>query len=187
MRRSKATSSSDREPGGTGRESASLITVNGWRIGFHAQILVQLEKLIGAVDEERRRHPGRVPRSQAAQILASVRKLIFEDIPADPARPVYRQGDTLGRSRKHWFRAKFGGGRYRLFFRYRASEKVLLFAWVNDEQSLRTYGKSTDAYATFTAMLNRDDPPDDWDALLKACATPEMIERLRRIMERLGG
>lgn len=185
MPRSKATSSSDPERHGPGRKSASLVMINGWRIGFHAQILLQLEKLIVAVEEERRRHPGRVPQSQAAHILASLRQLIFVDIPADPARSIYRQGDTLGLHRKHWFRAKFGNGRYRLFFRYRASDKILLFAWVNDEKTLRTYGKSTDAYATFAAMLDRDDPPDDWNALLSSCASPEMLERWNRVMDRL--
>ena len=185
MPRSKANTSSDPERRGAVDKSASLVKVNGWRIGFHAQILLQLEKLIAAVEEERRRHPGRVLQSQPAHILASLRKLIFVDIPADPARSAYRQGDTLGRHRKHWFRAKFGNGRYRLFFRYRASDKVLLFAWVNDERTLRTYGKSTDAYATFAAMLDRDDPPDGWDALLTACATPEVMERWDRIMDRL--
>jgi toxin YhaV len=166
-------------------QSAGLVKANGWRIGFHAQILLQLEKLIVAVEEERCRHPERVSRSQPAQILASLRHLIFVDIPADPTRAVYRQGDTLGLHRKHWFRARFGNGRYRLFFRYRASDRILLFAWVNDEKTLRTYGKSTDACTTFAGMLDRDDPPDDWDALLTACATPEMVKRWNRIMDRL--
>lgn len=185
MPRSKETTNSDRQRRESVNKSASLMKINGWRIGFHAQILLKLEKLIEAVEEERRRHPGRVPQSQPARILASLRQLIFVDIPADPTRSIYRQGDTLGRDRKHWFRAKFGNGRYRLFFRYRASDKVLLFAWVNDEGTLRTYGKSTDAYAAFASMLDRDDPPDDWDALLTACATPEMVQRWNQIMDRL--
>lgn len=185
MPRSKATTSSDPERRPAANDAASLVKINGWRIGFHAQILLQLEKLITAVEEERRRHPGSVPRAQPALSLASLRQLIFVDIPADPTRSIYRQGDTLGRHRKHWFRARFGHGRYRLFFRYRASDKILLFAWVNDEKTLRTYGKSSGAYATFAGMLDRDDPPDDWNALLTACATPEMVERWSRIMGRL--
>lgn len=185
MRRSKATSSSEGDPGGASG-IAGLLVVNGWRIGFHAQLLLQLEKLIAAVEEERRRHPGRPARGQPAQILASLRQLMLVDVPADPARETYRHGGSLRGGRKHWFRAKFGNGRYRLFFRFRSSERILLFAWVNDENSLRTYGSSTDAYATFSGLLDRDDPPDDWDALLKACTTPEMVQRFRRILHRVS-
>ena len=42
----------------------------------------------------------------------------------------------LGPGNRHWFRAKFHG-RYRLFFRFSAGQKIIIYAWVNDEQSLR--------------------------------------------------
>lgn len=112
---------------------------------------------------------------------------MFEDVPQDPSREIYRHGGTLGRSRKHWFRAKFGNGRYRLFFRYRLTDRVLVFAWVNDEKSLRTYGSSTDAYVVFARMLDDDNPPDDWDALLKECSSKETIKRFQRILARING
>jgi transposase len=37
----------------------------------------------------------------------------------------------------------------RLFFRYRETKtaKIIILAWVNDEQTLRAYGKASDAYA----------------------------------------
>jgi toxin YhaV len=116
-----------------------------------------------------------------------LRKLIFVDIPGDPTRAIYRQGHTLGAHRKHWFRAKFGNGRYRLFFRFHTRERILLFAWVNDENTLRTYGSSTDAYATFGGMLDNGNPPDDWDDLLKACTNEETIRRFKRIFDTLQG
>lgn len=186
MPRSKGTSSSEGKPA-PAAAGAGLFVVNGWRIGFHAELLLQLEKLISAVEEERRRHPGRPPRSQPAQILAALRKLMFVDIPQEPGRDVYRHGGTLGKHRKHWFRAKFGNGRYRLFFRYRLSDRIHVFAWVNDQETLRTYGSSTDAYAVFARMLDRDNPPDDWDALLKECVSSETIERFQRILARING
>lgn len=184
MPRSKGTSSSENKPA-PASAGAGLFIVNEWRIGFHAGLLLQLEKLISAVEEERRRHPNRPPRSQPAQILAALRKLMFVDIPQNPGREIYRQGGTLGKRRKHWFRAKFGNGRYRLFFRFRLSDRVLLFAWVNDQETLRTYGSSTDAYAVFARMLDRNNPPDDWDALLKACTSSETVERFERILARI--
>ena len=67
-------------------------------------------------------------------------------IPQDPTRPEYRQGDTLGDEHKHWFRAKFFQ-QYRLFFRFHAQAKVIVFAWglrVNRglmQSSQRSFGR----------------------------------------------
>jgi len=92
-------------------------------------------------------------------------QLVTLTVPSDPTATHYRQGSTLGDDRKHWFRAKFDNGRFRLFFRYSSTSKVIIFAWVNDEHSLRTYGAKTDAYKVFKGMLDNGNPPDDWDAL----------------------
>jgi len=64
------------------------------------------------------------------------------------------------------FRVKFGG-RFRLFFRYDGRARLIVFAWVNDEQTLRKRGAKSDPYAVFRAMLKRGNPPADWDALVK--------------------
>jgi toxin YhaV len=42
-----------------------------------------------------------------------------------------------------------------------------VFIWINNEDSLRTYGAATDAYATFQKMIERGTPPDDLDQLLR--------------------
>lgn len=34
---------------------------------------------------------------------------------------------------------------------------------MNDENTLRTYGKKTDAYTVFSKMLKRGHPPADWE------------------------
>ncbi|MEW9855669.1 type II toxin-antitoxin system YhaV family toxin [Novosphingobium sp. M1R2S20] len=75
-------------------------------------------------------------------------------------------------------RRPFGNGRFRLFFRYDSRSKVLIFAWVNDETTLRTYGSKTDAYVVFKGMLDICDPPDDWEALLKAVSDDLVTKRL---------
>jgi toxin YhaV len=92
--------------------------------------------------------------------------LAFDIIPQDPTRSDYRQGTTLGDDYKHWFRAKFFQ-QYRLFFRYHQEAKIIVFAWVNDENSKRAYNSNTDAYRVFQKMLETGRPPDDWNALLK--------------------
>ncbi|MBA3896089.1 MAG: type II toxin-antitoxin system YhaV family toxin [Sphingomonadaceae bacterium] len=149
-----------------------MIAVNGWTLYAHPLFLDQLEKLTTAVEKSRNKDPEGYTSTANAKLLAAMRKLMFEVIPVDPTRPEFRQGDTLGPARKHWFRAKFGGGRFRLFFRYSSSAKIIVFAWVNDRDSLRTYGSKTDAYAVFKTMLDKGDPPDDWAALVKMSVTP---------------
>jgi toxin YhaV len=143
-----------------------MITINGWTLYAHPLFLEQLERLTAAVEKARKKDPKGYQSSANAKLLAAMRKLMLEAIPVDPTRPEYRQGGTLGASRKHWFRAKFGGGRFRLFFRYSTSAKIIIFAWVNDAQTLRTYGSKSDAYAVFKAMLDRGNPPEDWAALI---------------------
>lgn len=73
----------------------------------------------------------------------------------------------MGEQHKHWFRAKFFQ-QYRLFFRYHAASKIIVFAWVNDEDTKRAYESDDDAYRVFRKMLDRGNPPNDWDALVLA-------------------
>ena len=147
-----------------------MIVVDGWTIYAHPLLLDQLEKLVTAVDKAKAKDPQGWTRTANAKVLAAVRSLMFETVPSYPTRSEYRQGGTLGAARKHWFRAKFGNGRFRLFFRYDSRSKVIIFAWVNDDTTLRTYGAKTDAYAVFKGMLDKGNPPDDWAALLQAAS-----------------
>lgn len=140
----------------------------GWTILDHPLLLDQLERLTAAVEKARRADPPGYGATANAKLLTVLRRLIFETIPADPTRSDYRQGDTLGREHKHWFRAKFGNGRFRLFFRYDSRSRVIIYAWVNDEQTLRTRGDKTDAYRVFKGMLDKGNPPDDWETLRSA-------------------
>jgi toxin YhaV len=130
-----------------------------WELFAHPLFLDQLEKLMAAVAKARTKNPGTWRGSTNAKLLAAIETLIFDQIPADPMRSEYRQGSTLGATRKHWFRAKFGAGRFRLFFRFNAAARIIVYAWVNDEGSLRTYGSRTDAYAVFRGMLGKGAPP----------------------------
>ena len=144
-----------------------MIAVNGWTLYAHPLFLEQLETLTVAVERARDKDPRGYTSTANAKLLAAMRKLMFEVIPVDPTRPEFRQGGTLGASRKHWFRAKFGGGRFRLFFRYSSSAKIIIFAWVNDRDTLRTCGSKTATDVVFKGMLDKGNPPDDWEALVK--------------------
>lgn len=145
-----------------------MTIVNGWTLYAHPLLLDQLARLTEAVAKKAKKDPKDYTSSADAKLLAALRKLVFEVVPVDPARPEFRQGGTLGPDRKHWFRAKFGGGRFRLFFRYSTSAKIIIYAWVNDRDTLRTYGSKSDAYAVFARMLDSGNPPEDWAALIVA-------------------
>lgn len=156
------------------------MVVGGWTFFAHPLLLDQLERATAAVETVKAADPKAYRGTAQAKLLAMLVTLIFETIPADPTRPDYRQGDTLGAARKHWFRARFGNGRFRLFFRYDSRTKVIIYAWVNDESTLRTCGSKTDAYRVFKRMLDRRNPPDDWKALLAAASVKATVTRLEK-------
>ena len=112
-----------------------------------------------------------------ARLLAALRALLLDRIPRDPLAPGFRQGNTLGPAHRHWFRAKFGGNRFRLFFRADSRARVIVYAWVNDRDTLRKAGAGSDPYAVFAGMLAGGNPPDDWLALLAAAQAPEAARR----------
>lgn len=157
-----------------------MLIINGWTVLAHPLFLDQWEKLVSAVETLKAKKPRDYQKSADAKLLAALVQLVHQTVPSDPTAATYRQGSTLGDNRKHWFRAKFGNGRFRLFFRYSSANKVIIFAWVNDENTLRTYGAKTDAYRVFKGMLDDGRPPDDWAALFEAASAPAAVGRLDR-------
>jgi toxin YhaV len=111
------------------------LLINGWQIFAHPLFLEQVEELVAQVEHLRQKNPKGYKKKNATKRLAAIAKLAFEVIPQDPTRHEYRQGSTLGNDYKYWFRAKFFQ-QYRLFFRYHQESKIILLAWVNDEDSL---------------------------------------------------
>ena len=151
--------------------------VNGWSVFAHPLFLAQLQTLTLQVEALKAKDPQGYVKKNAAKRLAAIQKLAFEVIPQDPTRLEYRQGGTLGDEYKHWFRAKFFQ-QYRLFFRYHLQAKIIVLAWVNDEDTKRAYDSSDDAYRVFRKMLQNGHPPDDWDQLLaEACAEGQRLQR----------
>jgi toxin YhaV len=154
------------------------LVVNGWTLFAHPIFLDQLEALTAQVEALKRKDRAGYVKKNAAKRLAAIAKLAVEVIPQDPARPEYRQGNTLGDENKHWFRARFFQ-QHRLFFRFHAQAKVIVFAWVNDEGTLRAYESADDAYRVFRRMLDSGRPPSDWGQLLaEARAESERLVRL---------
>jgi toxin YhaV len=144
------------------------LVLRGWTVFSHPLFLAQIEALTRQVESIQQKDPIGYSRKNATKRLAAITRLAFDVIPQDPTRPEYRLGTTLGVDHKHWFRAKFYQ-QYRLFFRFHAPSKIIVFAWVNDDSTKRAYESSDDAYAVFQKMLASGHPPDDWDRLLAGC------------------
>ncbi|MDR3383093.1 type II toxin-antitoxin system YhaV family toxin [Cupriavidus basilensis] len=115
------------------------LVINGWTVFAHPLFLAQLEGLTQQVEALKQRDPAGYVKKSASNLA--------------------------GGDHKHWFRAKFFQ-QYRLFFRYHAQSKVIVFAWVNDEDTKRAFESSDDAYRVFRKMLENGHPPDDWHQLL---------------------
>ena len=144
------------------------LVIGGWTVFAHPLFLAQVEALTRQVEGLKQKDPVGYVKKNASKRLAAITKLAFDVIPQDPTRPEYRQGNTLGDDYKHWFRAKFFQ-QYRLFFRYHAPSKVIVFAWVNDDDTKRAYESDNDAYRVFSKMLENGHPPDNWKQLLAEC------------------
>jgi toxin YhaV len=125
----------------------------------------QLRQLVEQVEALAAKDPVGYKGQPAAKLLSTINRHIREIIPRDPTAAEFRQGNTLGSDNRHWFRAKFHE-RYRLFYRFSSKEKVIIYAWVNDERTLRKSGSRTDPYRVFRAMLEAGDPPNTMEQLL---------------------
>ena len=153
------------------------ISINGWKIYAHSLFLEQFEALVAKVKILRQKYPQNYQQKKSTKLLAAIVRLAFVEIPQDPTQDKYRQGKTLGNDYKHWFRAKFYQ-QYRLFFRYHLEQKIIVYAWVNDEKSKRVYESKTDAYLIFRKMLETGNPPDNWHDLLQQAQLE--LERLEK-------
>jgi len=140
---------------------------HGWTLLVHECVIGQLQRLHAAAQRAEAKDPKRFESNANVKLFRALSQLMMEAIPSDPARAEYRQGNTLGTAYRHWRRAKIGR-RFRLFFRYDERAKIIVFAWVNDEQTLRSAGSKSDPYTVFEKMLGRGNPPDDWNMLVQA-------------------
>lgn len=158
-----------------------MLQCHGWGLLGHPLLLNQIDKLIVAAGRARQADPVGWQGNAHVKLLASLREIMFERVPRDPLAPAFRQGNTLGSAHRHWFRAKFGANRFRLFFRADSGSRIVVYAWVNDRDTLRKAGVASDPYAVFTGMLASGNPPDDWASLLAAARDPAVARRFAAV------
>lgn len=143
---------------------------HGWNLLFHECVIEQLQKLHAAVGRAQAQDAHGFESNANVKLFNALSQLILETVPSDPNREDYRQGNTMGTAFRHWRRARIGR-RFRLFFRFDSKARIIIFAWVNDENTLRSSGSKSDPYVVFQKMLQRGRPPDDWAALVSAGKT----------------
>ena len=142
-------------------------TRNGWRLFTHLTFKTVYDGLVADVDRLAAKNPTDYTSHPKAKLLARINTLILEEIPADPNHKDYRQSTKLRDQYKNWFRVKFLKNRFRLFFRFDSTSKIIIYCWVNDENSLRKEGAKIDPYMVFSKMLKLGNPPGKWDGLVR--------------------
>jgi toxin YhaV len=135
-----------------------------WQLYVHPAFGKPFDALTREVERLAAADPKGYVEHPKAKLLRRIVDLIESEIPRDPGAAEYALGKTLGP--RHWRRAKFLG-RFRLFFRYNSQARVIIYAWVNDENALRKAGGRNDPYTVFGTLLRKANPPDGWDGLMK--------------------
>ncbi|MCZ8085820.1 MAG: type II toxin-antitoxin system YhaV family toxin [Brevundimonas sp.] len=140
--------------------------VNGWELFMHDCFRGDFESLRDDVAHLKAVDPTGYSRHPKAKLFKRLVDIISSEVPADPNAAAYQLGNTMGPAHRHWRRAKFLQ-RFRLFFRFDSKAKMIIYVWVNDENTLRKAGARTDVYAVFKSRLARGDPPTSWQELLR--------------------
>ncbi len=126
---------------------------NGWTLYQHPAFREQFDALVAEVENLfGTLHGKHYEEHPKVRFLARVVKIILDDVPHDPTSRAYVQGNTLGAQRRHWRRVK-SNQRFRIFFRFHSKHRLIVYAWMNDENTLRTRGARNDVCAAFAQRL----------------------------------
>jgi toxin YhaV len=139
------------------------LVVNGWTLLYHPVFGARYQ----ALRNEARRLKSQLPPAAFVQhpvvkLVAAVRRLVLETVPADPNAAEFRLRAGLAR-----FRRARGHGlppRYRLFWVFSESARVVIFLYLNDQATLRQEGSRTDPYEVFKRLVARGDIGADFEA-----------------------
>lgn len=141
--------------------------INSWDLYYFKLFADRLTQLENDVSQLAQHQPQNYKSHPKTKLLKAVFDSITQDVPADPGHEKFRLGKTL-ESYTNWRRVKRGlPPRYRLFFKFTSTRRKIIYAWLNDESTLRKDGDKNDVYEVFKRLLRRGEVPDSVDALLK--------------------
>jgi toxin YhaV len=115
----------------------------GWSLFAHPAFSETFNALVAEAARLRAADPEGYRQHPKIKLLKRIVDLIEVEIPRDSGAAEFSLGNTLGPEHRHWRRAKFLG-RFRLFFRYSSKDRIIIYAWVNDEKTLRKAGGRND-------------------------------------------
>nr|WP_288357292.1 type II toxin-antitoxin system YhaV family toxin [uncultured Pseudomonas sp.] len=150
--------------------SQSSVTIyNGWAIYSHSLFVQRLDDLVTEVERLAASDPDDYHHHPIAKLLEAVDHQITHCVPSDPTHKDFLVS-TLGKDMGHWRRVKKAlPQRYRLFFQFRSSApKTIIYAWLNDQSSLRRKGDRADVYEVFKRMVKGSRMPNSYEDLLAA-------------------
>jgi toxin YhaV len=147
---------------------------NGWTLYYFPLFKDRLDALEQKLTDLAEKHPQRLASHPQAKLLKKVLLAIENEVPHNPAAPTFELGHTLGVENAHWRRVKDRlPPRYRLFFQFASSDNKIIYAWLNDEASLRKDGSKSDVYVVFQRLLRQNRVPSDYATLLAQSRSPE--------------
>jgi toxin YhaV len=150
-----------------------MTVYNGWRLYAFELFAHQLSRLKEKVKRLRAKDLEGYKSHPTTILLALVYRAMAVTVPENPEHPDFRLGHTLGKTYAHWRRVKKGlPARYRLFFRFGSQPiRIIVYAWLNVEFTLRKTGAKTDVYAAFRRMLSRGEVPTSLEELIRHSRT----------------
>lgn len=141
-------------------------TINGWLVLYHP---VFRKRYVALRDQVRllkhRLSPAKYAQHPRVKLFAAVRYLVNEKVPSDPNASEYRLRDELSKHR----RAKGQGlpPRYRLFWVFSETHRVIIFTYMNDEETLRKEGAKSDPYEVYKKLIARRDIGQDFEEVYR--------------------
>lgn len=138
---------------------------------LHTLLIFQqeLDRITTEVERLQSKDPVNFYNHPMYKLLMGILNNITDNIPLNPDHKDFRLGNTLGNKSKSWRRAKKKTlpDRYRLFFQFNSRKpKTIVYAWINDETTLRKAGGKTDVYHVFSKMVNNGKIPNTWQELV---------------------
>ncbi|PPU15563.1 hypothetical protein XacyCFBP2565_06990 [Xanthomonas arboricola pv. corylina] len=147
-----------------------LTEINGWALYSFDLFADRLSGLLEEAKRVRAADPDGYRSHPVVKLVVCVNKAIRQVVPSNPMHNDFLQGNTLGKDLRHWRRVKKQlPERYRLFFQFRSNApQTVIYAWLNDEFTLRKECAKSDCYTVFKAMVENGTVPNSYESLRSA-------------------